>query len=119
MTRTTRTSAARRRTLAVAAGGASLALVLGACSSGGGGGGDDESPSAEVDCADFEQYGDLSGKTVTVYSTIVDTEAEQQQASYEPFEECTGATIEYEGSKEFEAQLPVRIQSGSAPDTEI
>ena len=34
----------------------------------------------------------------------------------EPFEECTGATIEYEGSKEFEAQLPVRIQSGSAPD---
>ena len=116
MTRTTRTSAARRRTLAVAAGGASLALVLGACSSGGGGGGDEESPSAEVDCADFEQYGDLSGKTVSVYSTIVDTEAEQQQASYEPFEECTGATIDYEGSKEFEAQLPVRIQSGSAPD---
>ena len=33
-----------------------------------------------------------------------------------PFEECTGATIEYEGSREFEAQLPVRLQAGNPPD---
>src|SRR5690606_13428521 len=36
--------------------------------------------------------------------------------SYIPFEECTGATVEYEGSREFEAQLLVRLESGNAPD---
>jgi alpha-glucoside transport system substrate-binding protein len=33
-----------------------------------------------------------------------------------PFEECTGVDVTYEGSKEFEAQLVVRVQSGNAPD---
>lgn len=114
----TRTKARSTRAMtALAAGGAGLALVLAGCSSsddGGDDGGGDVM--ADTDCADYEVYGDLEGTTVSVYSSIVDLEAEQQEQSYDPFEECTGATIEYEGSKEFEAQLPVRIQSGSAPD---
>ncbi|MBD7979797.1 ABC transporter substrate-binding protein [Oerskovia merdavium] len=110
------TLSVKRRTLAAVAGGAALAIVLTACGGSDDGGGEGDTEAAPVDCAAYEQYGDLEGKTVTVYTTIVDTEADQQQQSYEPFEECTGATIEYEGSKEFEAQLPVRIQSGSAPD---
>jgi alpha-glucoside transport system substrate-binding protein len=32
------------------------------------------------------------------------------------FEECTGSDVIYEGSREFEAQLQVRVQGGNAPD---
>ena len=107
----------RRSYLAAAAAGASLAMVLTACSSGGddeGGGGGDAS--ADVDCAAFEQYGDLEGKEVSVYTSIVEPESVQQTDSYIPFEECTGAEFVYEGSREFEAQLPVRLQAGNPPD---
>ncbi|KQT02031.1 ABC transporter substrate-binding protein [Cellulomonas sp. Leaf395] len=106
----------RRSYLAAAAAGASLALVLTACSGGDdeGGGGDDAA--SDVDCTAFEQYGDLEGKTISVYTSIVEPESVQQTDSYIPFEECTGAEIEYEGSREFEAQLPVRLQAGNPPD---
>ena len=91
----------RRRGLALAASVAGLGLVLTACSDGGDGGGGGGGDAAEptFDCADFEQYGDLEGKTISVYTSIVDPEAQQQRDSYKPFEECTGATIEYEGSR--------------------
>ncbi|RPF23256.1 ABC transporter substrate-binding protein [Myceligenerans xiligouense] len=111
----------RRRGIALAAGIASTALVLGACADtdegSGGDGGDAEA--FEIDCAAYEEFGDLEGTTVTVYTTIVEPEAETQQASYEPFEECTGVTVEYEGSREMEAQLPVRVQAGNPPDIAI
>jgi len=81
----------RRRNAAVV-GGVGLALVLAACSSGGGT--DDES-TGSTDCAAYKQYGDLDGKTVSVYTSIVDPEAKQQTDSYKPFEECTGAKIKY------------------------
>ena len=89
----------RRSYVAAAAAGASLALVLTACSSDDGGGGSDDA-SSDVDCTAFDQYGDLSGKSISVYTSIVDPESVQQTDSYKPFEECTGATIEYEGSRE-------------------
>ncbi|MEK8226326.1 ABC transporter substrate-binding protein [Oerskovia sp. M15] len=38
------------------------------------------------------------------------------QASFEPFTECTGVDVEYEASREFEAQLLVRVKAGNAPD---
>jgi alpha-glucoside transport system substrate-binding protein len=100
----------------VAIGGvAGLALVLAAC------GGDDADPEAgpdpaDTDCAAYEQYGDLEGTTVTVMTSIVSPEDTPHIESYRPFEECTGATIVYEGTGEFEAQLPVRIQAGTPPD---
>jgi alpha-glucoside transport system substrate-binding protein len=111
----------RKRRTAAIAGGLGLALSLAACmpsdaeEDNTGGGGTDNAGAA-ADCEAYEQYGDLAGTTVSVYTSIVEPEAEQQQASYEPFEECTGATIEYEGSREFEAQLLVRLQAGNAPD---
>lgn len=107
------------------AGGAGLALVLAACGGGGdgegggggGGGGEGGGGTAEdIDCAAYEEFGDLEGTTVSVYTSIVEPEAEQQEASYDAFEECTGVTVEYEGSREFEAQLLVRLQAGNAPD---
>jgi alpha-glucoside transport system substrate-binding protein len=94
-----------------------LSLVLAGCGGSnvaGGGGGGNAAPNR--DCAAFSQYGDLSGTRVTIYTSIVSPEDQPHINSYKPFEECTGAQIVYEGSKEFEAQLPVRVQAGSPPD---
>jgi alpha-glucoside transport system substrate-binding protein len=106
-----------RRAAVAASCGVGISLVLAACGGGGdggdtatGGGGED------VDCSAFEEYGDLEGTTVDVYTSIVAPEDEPHIDSYVPFEECTGADVVYEGSKEFEAQLVVRIQSGNPPD---
>ncbi|NCT91787.1 carbohydrate ABC transporter substrate-binding protein [Cellulomonas sp. APG4] len=101
-------------------GGLTLALALAACTAPpeeeGTSGGDDGDREMAEGCEAFEQYGDLSGTTVTVYTSITSPEDQPHIDSYVPFEECTGATIEYDGSREFEAQLPVRLQSGNAPD---
>jgi len=107
------------RTIAAVSGALGLSLVLAACggspaASGGGG----EAPAADSpECAAYSKYGDLSGTSVSVYTSIATEEESQTQIdSYKAFENCTGATINYEGSAEFEAQLPVRIQAGSPPD---
>lgn len=101
--------------LPVAAAGV-LALTLSACSGGGGGGG---STAGSDDCSAYESYGKHDGKTVSVYSTIVDLEATNLEESWSQFESCTGITVKYEGSKEFETQIGVRAQSGTAPDVAI
>lgn len=117
---TRRTTTDRRRALALAASGTGLALVLAACGGGDGDGGDGgdggDTASAEIDCSAYDEFGDLEGTTVNVYTSIVEPEQATQEASYDAFEECTGVTVEYEGSREFEAQLLVRIQAGNAPD---
>lgn len=46
-------------------------------------------------------------------------EAELFQESFTEFEDCTGITINWNGSKEFEAQLPVRVEGGTAPDLAV
>ena len=100
-------------------------LVLAACGgSSGGGGGSSASGKApglnKAECAPIKsimtEYGDLSGKTVSVYTSIVAPEDQPQKDSYKLFETCTGAKVNYEGSKEFEAQLVVRVKSGNPPD---
>ncbi|MEO5779209.1 ABC transporter substrate-binding protein [Arthrobacter oryzae] len=92
-----------------------LALSLSACSGSTG----STEPAADVDCATYSSYGKHDGKTVSVYSTIVDTEATNLEAAWAPFEQCTGITVKYEGSKEFETQIGVRAQAGNAPDVAI
>ena len=78
--------------------------------------GDAEGSDLTIDCAPYEEFGDLKGETVSVYTSIVDPEDQPHIDSYKPFEECTGVEVKYEGSREFEAQLVVRVQSGNAPD---
>ena len=113
----------RKRAVTLTTGAAVAALVLAACSTGEGGtpgGGSSEAGGeVEVDCADYEQYGDLSGKTVTIYAGIVAPEDTPYQTSFEPFEECTGATVDYQADKQFEQQILVRAQAGNAPDIAI
>jgi len=114
----TNTNPVRSTLIAAASLGALVAMS--ACSSGAAttsaapaGGGTNTS----AECAAFASYGDLKGKTITVYTSIAsDAEAKPHIDSYKPFEKCTGATVKYEGSREFETQLPVRIKAGSAPD---
>lgn len=121
-------SRVRRRHLAALSGAAAMALVLAACGDDNGDGDDagtdtdegeettDDGEAADGECAAYEEYGDLSGTQVTVFTSIVAPEDEAHIASYEPFEECTGADVVYEGTGEFEAQLLVRIQAGTPPD---
>jgi alpha-glucoside transport system substrate-binding protein len=94
--------------------------VLAAC------GGDDDDGTAEPDegaegevaegCEAYEKYGDLTGTTVTVFTSIVAPEDQPHIDSWDQYKECTGGEVTYEGTGEFEAQLLVRIQAGTPPD---
>ncbi|MFG1654289.1 ABC transporter substrate-binding protein [Micromonospora sp. NPDC049275] len=95
-----------------------LTLIIAGCS--GGTEPDDRAANMpKVDCAQFGQYGDLKGKTVSIYAGIVTPEDKAYTDSYKPFEECTGATIKYEGDKSFETQILVRAKAGNPPDLAI
>ncbi len=106
-----------RRGVALGAAVVSSALVLAACGS------DDDSSAGgkspgegKAGCEQLTEYGDLTGKTVHVYTGIVAPEDTAQKDSYKLFTECTGAKVNYEGSKDFEAQIVVRARGGNAPD---
>jgi alpha-glucoside transport system substrate-binding protein len=111
-----------RRGLAAFACVLSASLVLAAC------GGDDEGGGGtnkaegkapgegKAECEGLTEFGDLSGTTVKLYTSIVAPEDQSHKDSYKLFTECTGAEVQYEGSKEFEAQLVVRVRSGNPPD---
>jgi alpha-glucoside transport system substrate-binding protein len=107
-----------KRRIAALTGVLAVALTATACGSSDDNSGDSASSGGKssIDCAPYKAFGDLTGKTVSVYTSITAPEDAPHQASYKPFEECTGVTIKYEGSKEFEAQLPVRVKGGNAPD---
>ena len=73
-------------------------LMLSAC----GGGGDGSGESSE--------------STVTVLGVIVGEQQEKLEAALQPFEEQTGIDVIYEGTDSFATLLPVRVESGDAPD---
>ncbi len=97
---------------------AGLVFGLAAC---GDDSGDDSGTSANasagsIDCSPYTKFGDLKGKSVSVYTSIVTPEDTPQINSYKPFEQCTGATVKYEGDKAFETQVLVRAKAGNPPD---
>ncbi len=124
--------ATRRRLTATVAGVSAVALVLSACGSSStgssttsaattaaGGGGASGSASANPDewCQTIkDNFGDISGKTITYFTSVGDDEKPTWLAGFKPFEDCTGATIQWDGSNSFEAQIKVRIASGNPPD---
>jgi alpha-glucoside transport system substrate-binding protein len=86
--------------------------------------GDDEGTSSgastsTIDCAPYTKFGDLKGKTVSIYTGIVTPEDTPHINSYKPWEQCTGATVKYEGDKAFETQILVRAKAGNPPDLGI
>ncbi len=98
----------------------SAGLVLAACGGDDGGGtnvaGGTSPGEGKAECESLTEFGDLTGTEVNVYTSIITPEDVPQKNSYKLFEECTGATVNYEGSKEFEAQIIVRVKSGNPPD---
>jgi len=60
--------------------------------------------------------GELKGKTVTMMGPFVDADAEKFAEAIRPFEELTGIDVQYEGTKEFESLINVRVEGGTPPD---
>jgi alpha-glucoside transport system substrate-binding protein len=98
-------------------GAVGLSLTLAACGGGSDSSTDDASGGASSgDCAAYTQYGDLKGKTVSIYTSVVTPEDTPYIESFKPFEKCTGAKIAYQGDKQFETQILVRAKAGNPPD---
>jgi len=55
-------------------------------------------------------------KVVTVFGAFVDEEARRFEEAIKPFETRTGIKVIYEGSKDFETLINVRVEGGNAPD---
>lgn len=90
-----------------------LGLTLSACTTD-----DPDEPGdgTEAGCEAYADYQGNDGTTVSIYTPITDVEADAYEASWDEFESCTGITIAYEGTDQFEEQLRVRAQGGNPPD---
>lgn len=60
--------------------------------------------------------GAYKGTTVTMSGPFVDNDAVKFAESVKAFEAKTGIKIKYEGSKEFEATIAIRVDGGNPPD---
>ena len=103
-----------RRWMAPVVAAAAVGLTLTACT-----GDIANEDAADVDCADYEEYGTFDGAEITVGGTILDLEADRLVESWSDFETCTGISVDYQGSSEFEAQIAVLAEGGNAPDVGI
>jgi alpha-glucoside transport system substrate-binding protein len=106
-----------RRVFATMASGAVVALALTACA--GGASTDASTKTVSAECAKYATYGDLTGKSISVYAGIVTPEDQAYIDSYKPFETCTGAKVNYTADKAFETQILVRARAGNPPDIAI
>jgi alpha-glucoside transport system substrate-binding protein len=64
---------------------------------------------------DAANGGSESG-TVTVFGVVIGEQQEKLEQALAPFEEETGIDVVYEGTDAFATLLPVRVDSGNAPD---
>jgi alpha-glucoside transport system substrate-binding protein len=110
---TTSATAAATSGAAAASNGGAAATTGGSAAATTGGG------AATTGCDSFKSYGDLKGKKVTIYSSILSPESDSLKTSWKQFETCTGVTIQFTGSNDFESQLPVKVAGGNAPDLAV
>ena len=109
----------RNRLAAVIAVATALATVAACSSSGNKGGSSASGPTLTGDCAQYQAYAGQSGKTVTMFGSILSPESDSLNKSWAQFSRCTGITIKYTGSNTFESDLPVKVNGGNAPDLAI
>jgi len=128
----------RRRGLVAVGSAMAMVAMLAACSSGKSkaestpttGGGSTTPPSSQpsssgsggaaaTGCDAYKQYTGHSGTTVTMFGSILSPESDSLNKSWAQFQQCTGITIKYTGSNDFESQLPVQVQGGTPPDLAI
>ena len=60
--------------------------------------------------------GELKGKVVTMLGPFTEGDIVRFEQSIKAFEEKTGIDIQYEGTKEFEATIGVRVGANDVPD---
>ena len=60
--------------------------------------------------------GGVKGTVVTMSGPFTDNDAIKFVESVKAFEQETGIDIQYEGSKEFEASIAIRVEGGNPPD---
>lgn len=60
--------------------------------------------------------GKFKGTKVTMFGPATDADQVKFENSIKEFEDKTGIDIQYEGSKEFEATISIRVDGGNAPD---
>jgi len=61
-------------------------------------------------------YAVQKGKTVEVFTSVIQPEVQHYIDASKAFTKCTGIAINWNGTNSFESQLPVRVQGGTAPD---
>jgi len=111
-----------KRALTITAAGVAVITALAGCSSSKKsttGSGSTGSTTLTGDCAQFQPYAGHSGKTVTMFGSILSPESDSLNKSWADFDRCTGITIQYTGSNTFESDLPVKVNGGNAPDLAI
>jgi len=106
-------SAFKRRLLMPIAAAGVVGLALAGCT------GDVEQSREDTDCSDYDAYGTFDGEEVTIAGTIVEVEADRLIASWADFAACTGITIDYQGSRDFEGNIAQLAEGGNAPDIGI
>jgi alpha-glucoside transport system substrate-binding protein len=62
---------------------------------------------------------DLSGETISVFGPWLTVDQEHFEAVIAPFEEATGANVEYSGSDSFEQQIVIDVEAGSPPNVAV
>ena len=108
-----------KKVSAVVAAGTAIVAVA-ACSSSSKGSTSTSSAAALTgDCAPYSAYAGHSGKTVTMFGSILSPEQDSLNTSWAKFQSCTGIKIQYSGSNTFETDLPVKVNGGNAPDLAI
>ena len=60
--------------------------------------------------------GEYKGTKVTMFGPFGDEDEVKFNNSMKDFEEATGIDVQYEGSKEFETTINVRVEGGNPPD---
>ncbi|MBL6983771.1 MAG: carbohydrate ABC transporter substrate-binding protein, partial [Anaerolineales bacterium] len=83
-----------------------------------------EEPAAEEEMAEeamgtyYERAmaGEFAGTAVTMTGPFTDEDAVKFDNSVAAFEEASGIDVQYEGSKEFEAAIGIRVEAGDPPD---
>jgi alpha-glucoside transport system substrate-binding protein len=77
---------------------------------------EDKTPAASGTPLEQAYAGEFKGKTVSMFGPFTDADQVKFETSIKEFEEKTGIDIQYEGSKEFEATISIRVEGGNAPD---
>jgi len=75
-----------------------------------------ETDAGEGNALERAYNGEFSGAVVSMSGPFTDEDAVKFNNSIAEFEQKTGIDIQYEGSKEFETSISVRVDAGDPPD---